>query len=67
MIAGRMKMWNKFMEWHRKYDTQVRWFFIGVFTVLLIRDVSAGNALGAFIDIVVICLNLWPMNDRRGS
>jgi hypothetical protein len=60
-------MWNKFLEWHRKYDTQVRWFFIGVFTVLLVRDVSAGNALGAFIDIVIICLNLWPMNDRRGS
>jgi hypothetical protein len=60
-------MCNKFLEWHRNYDTQVRWFFIGVFTVLLIRDVSAGNALGAFIDIVIICLNLWPMNDRRGS
>jgi hypothetical protein len=60
-------MWNKFVEWHRKYDIQVRWFFIGVFTVLLIRDVSAGNALGAVIDIVIICLNLWPINDRRGS
>ena len=67
MIVGKMRiqMWNKFLEWHRKYDTQVRWFFIGVFTVLLIRDVSAGNALGAVIDIVIIGFNLWPINDRR--
>lgn len=62
-----MKMWNKFLEWHRKYDVQVRWFFIGVFTVLLFRDLKDGNALGAVIDIVIIALNLWPLNDRRGS
>ena len=62
-----MKMWNKFLEWHRKYDIQVRWFFIGVFTVLLFRDLKSGNALGAVIDVAIICLNLWPLNDRRGS
>ena len=60
-------MWNKFLEWHRKYDTQVRWFFIGVFTVLLIRDLKSGNALGAVIDVVIICLNLWPISGKRES
>ena len=60
-------MWNKFLEWHRKYDLQVRWFFVGVFTVLLIRDVLAGDWLSALVDIILIYLNIWTFNDRRGS
>lgn len=60
-------MWNKFLEWHRKYDIQVRWFFVGVFTVLLIRDLSRGDWLSALVDIILIYLNVWTFNDRRGS
>ena len=60
-------MWNKFLQWHRKYDVEVRWFFVGVFTVLLIRDLSRGDWLSALVDIILIYLNIWTFNDRRGS
>ena len=62
-----MRMWNKFLQWHRENDLQVRWFFVGVFTVLFLRDVSAGDWLSALVDAILIYLNVWTFNDRRGS
>lgn len=52
-------MWNKFLDWHRENDTQIRWFFVGVFTVLFLRDAHAGNWFVAMIDLVLIAFNLW--------
>ena len=61
MIAGKMRiiMWNKFCEWQRVNDTQIRWFFIGVFTVLFFRDAAVGNWFGAMLDLIFIGANFW--------
>ena len=29
-------MWNKFLEWHERNNLQVRWFFIGFFSLSLL-------------------------------
>jgi len=52
-------MWNKFLDWSRTNDTQIRWFFIGVFTVLFFHDAAAGEWLSAMVDLLFIGLNLW--------
>ena len=52
-------MWNKFNEWHRVNDTQIRWFFIGVFSVLFLRDAAAGNWFEAVLDLIFIGANFW--------
>lgn len=64
----RIIMWNDFLQWQREYDTQIRWFFIGVFTVLFFVDVRAQDWFGAMLDLIFIGLNFWlRVNDRPRS
>jgi hypothetical protein len=57
-------MWNKIVEFQRKYDVQVRWFFIGTFVQFFIRDLMDGDYLWALIDLFFIFLNAYSFNDR---
>lgn len=52
-------MWDKFLQWHRENDTEIRWFFVGVFTVLFFVDAYAGKWVSAMIDLILIGFNLW--------
>lgn len=58
-------MWNKFVEWQRENDTQIRWFFIGVFTVLFLNDGAAGKWFEAMLDLIFIGVNFWLSNNDR--
>ena len=58
-------MWNKFVEWNRENDTQIRWFFIGVFTVLFLRDGAEGKWFEAMLDLLFIGVNFWLSNNDR--
>jgi hypothetical protein len=58
-------VWNKFVEWQRVNDTQIRWFFIGVFTVLFLRDGAEGKWFEAMLDLIFIGVNFWLSNNDR--
>lgn len=58
-------MWNKFVKWQRENDTQIRWFFIGVFTVLFLRDGAEGKWFEAMLDLLFIGVNFWLSNNDR--
>lgn len=58
-------MWNKFVKWNRENDTQIRWFFIGVFTVLFLRDGAEGKWFEAMLDLLFIGVNFWLSNNDR--
>ena len=52
-------MWNKFLSFNKEFSVQISWFFIGVFTVYLIKDLMAGNYGAATLDAILIGLNYW--------
>ena len=53
------------MEWQRVNDTQIRWFFIGVFTVLFLHDGAEGKWFEAMLDLIFIGVNFWLSNNDR--
>ena len=59
------KMWNKFLEWHERNNLQVRWFFIGFFSLSLLQDLAKGNYFWAFLDLVLIYFNYQNFGNEK--
>jgi hypothetical protein len=58
-------MWNKFLEWHERNNLQVRWFFIGFFSLSLLQDLAKGNYFWAFLDLVLIYFNYQNFGNEK--
>ena len=51
-------MLTKIKNWFIRYDFEIQWFLTGWFSAYFFVDLAAGNLLGAFIDLVIVAINI---------
>ena len=51
-------MWNNIYNWLVRYNTEITWFLTGWFAAYLLVALSAGNLVGAAMDLFFVVINI---------